>query len=262
MDARPLALVREVPDSFRDCVVSTDPRPEIDVAAARRQHHAYREALTAGGFRVRAVAADEAHPDSPFIEDTAVVIADRALITRPGHRSRRGERAGVAAALEPLVSLTHLEGPATLDGGDVLQVGRTVFVGRSARTNSDGIAALDRFAVAAGRSVVPVEVAGVLHLKSAVTALDANTVLAAEAMAGSPAFADVRVLPAPPGDPEAANVVRLPDGRLLVAAHHDATAVLLEAEGYGVARCDVSQFAKAGGGLTCLSLRLRDVLSP
>jgi len=259
MAPRPVALVREVPDSFEDCLVSGGSRPDIDVAAARRQHRGYQEALAAGGFTVRVLPAAEGHPDSPFIEDTAVVMGDRALITRPGHRTRRGEEVAVAAALKPLLSLSRMGHPATLDGGDVLQVGEIVFVGRSERTNTGGIAALGHLALSLGRFLVEMEVEGALHLKSAVTALDEHTILAAGSLAGSSLFSDLRVVPAPPGDPEAANVVRLPDGRLLVAARHQETAALLQDEGFGVARCDVSEFAKADGGLTCLSLRLREV---
>jgi dimethylargininase len=261
MPDHPLALLRSVPDSFAGALVGGAPAARLDPDLARRQHTAYAEALRAGGFAVRILPGDERHPDCPFIEDTAVVIGERALITRPGHPSRRGEVGPVAEALAVYADVSRVPEDARIDGGDVLQAGRTIFVGRSERTDDAGIAALSAFAAPLGRAVVPVPVSGVLHLKSAVTALDDGTLLAASFMAGSPAFEGFEVVVAPGEDPEAANVVRLPDGSLLVAAHHPDTAGLLEGRGLPVATVDVSEFAAADGGLTCLSIRLRSVLA-
>jgi dimethylargininase len=259
---RPVALLRDVPDSFPSALTSAEPADPIDLSAARTQHAAYRAALEHGGFATMVVPADEAHPDCVFIEDTAVVIGSRALATRPGRPERRGEVRPVAAALTELVAVAEMEAPATLDGGDVLQVGRTVFVGRSERTDAAGITALGRFARRRGRRTVPVGVDGVLHLKSAVTALDAHTVFVWPGVVDVAAFDGLRLIMAPGDDPHAANVVRLPDGTVLMAAGHPEAADILLRAGYAVVAVDVSEFATADGGVTCLSIRLHDVLAP
>lgn len=254
MSGRPLAFVRAVPDSFVSCVAGTPPDPPLDPVLARAQHAGYAAELTAGGFAVRTVPAAEAHPDCSFIEDAAVVVGTRALLTRPGHPSRRGEGDGVAAALAGLLELVTME-EGTLDGGDVLQVGGTVFVGVSGRSDGAGIAALARFC----GPVHAVPVRSVLHLKSGVSAVDAETVLWHPAACDRDDLAPLRIVEVSGDDPEAANVVRLPDGSVLVGAHHRATVELVSGLGIPVRTVDVSEFARADGGLTCLSLRLRSV---
>lgn len=248
----PVALLRPPTETFGACVTDEPPDPPLDPAVAASQHDAYRRALEDGGFATRMLASPSGHPDAPFVEDTAVVVGDRAVITRPGHPSRRGEVDGVAGAVDGLVrSIARIAPPARIDGGDVLQVGHTVFVGRSSRTDDAGIAAL-RSAVP-DRRIVPVDVDGVLHLKSAVTAPDARTVLVAPGAVDEAPFAPLRIVHCS-DDP---NVVRLPDGRVLVAAA--GTAGLLGRLGHVPVLVDIGEFARAGGGLTCLSVRIRDV---
>jgi len=261
MATLPVALVRTVPNAFAFALTGDQPARRLDPELARHQHDGYRRALEAGGFSVVSIPGDELHPDSPFIEDTAVVVGNRALATRPGHPSRRGEVAPVAAALERYVEVQGITAEARIDGGDVLQMGSDIFVGRSTRTDEAGIAALRRFAEPQGRRVIPVEVHSVLHLKSAVTALDRRTVLAAPGAIDLDPFASCDIVPVPGDDPEAANVVRLPDGSVLVAAHHEDTARLVARRGIRTSTVDVSEFAAADGGLTCLSIRLRGVLA-
>jgi dimethylargininase len=258
----PWALLRGVPDSFSGCVTRRPPNPPLDPARARRQHDDYRSCLEAGGFSTGVLAADEAHPDCCFIEDTAVLLGGAALVTRPGHASRRGEAAAVASALRERRPVQVMGSPATLDGGDVLRVGRRLFVGESERSNPAGREALARFAAPLGFTVVPVALRGVLHLKSAATALDDATVLVFPGATGPETFAGLRVMTVEGGDPEAANVVRLPDGRILVASHLPQSAAAVRAAGMIPVACDVSEFARADGGLTCLSLRCRPGLAP
>ena len=260
--AAPWALLRGVPDSFRDCVTRRPVALPLDPERARRQHEAYRQRLEEGGFSTRLLSTDEAHPDCPFVEDTAVLLAGAALSTRPGHPSRLREVAPVAEALRAFLPVAALEAPATLDGGDVLRVGRRLFVGVSERTNAAGREALARFAGPLGFAVVPVPVQGVLHLKSAATALDEDTVLLFPEAVAPAAFDGFRVVAAEGDDPEAANVVRLPDGRILVAAHLPQSAGAVRAAGFTPLACDVSEFARADGGLTCLSLRCCSGLAP
>jgi len=252
--------MRRAPASFGACVTRRPADPPLDPARAHRQQEGYRERLEESGFSVVLLPADEAHPDCAFIEDTAVVVGGAALATRPGHPSRRGEVAPVAAALERLLPVTRMEPSATLDGGDVLRVGRRLFVGETGRSNAAGRAALERFAAPLGFAVVPVPVRRVLHLKSAATALDDATVLFFPGAVDPGVFAGLTAVAVGGDDPEAANVVRLPDGHVLVAAHLPQSAAAVSAAGLAAVACDVSEFARADGGLTCLSIRLRDAL--
>lgn len=253
----PIAFVREVASTFSDCVTARPPDPPLDAGVARLQHSAYAEALAAGGFDVRVVAADDRFPDCCFIEDTAIVVDGTALLARPGHASRRGEVASVADALGGFVEVEEMDEPSTLDGGDVLQVGRRVFVGVGERTNREGFERVRAFAGSRGRTVTPTIARGALHLKSAATALDAETVLVHPGAVPPDTFTGMRVVEVPAGDPESANVVRLANGSILVAAHHDATAELIESLGYRVVTVDTGEFSRADGGLTCLSIRVR-----
>lgn len=258
---RPIALVRSVTESFAHSVTERPPDPPLDAGLARAQHEAYVSRLEASGFAVREIPGDEAHPDGCFIEDGAVVMGDAALLAMPGHPRRRGEVTAVAEELRALVAVEEMVFPATLDGGDVLQVGSSVFVGVGRRTNLDGFRSLAAFSVARGRAPVAVPVGGALHLKSGATALDEQTVLAHRGAVDPAVFTGVRVVEAPGADPEAANVVRLADGSILAAEEYPDTADLLASLGYAVVTTDVSEFARADGGLTCLSIRLREVLS-
>jgi len=250
--------MRLVPDAFTRSVTSVPVSPILDPQAARRQHTAYCTALEQGGFTIVTVPPDESHPDGAFVEDAAVVIGGRALATRPGHPSRRGEVGPVAAALADLMPVEHMEAPATLDGGDVLQVGRTVFVGLSARTTQAGIDSLARFS-GPDRRVVAVPVSGVLHLKSAVTALNGETLLLESGYVDPAVFEGMRIINTPPEEPHGANVVRLPNGRILAAAGLPRSAEAVAAAGFEVTTVDIAEFARADGGLTCLSIRIRSL---
>ena len=201
------------------------------------------------------IPADESHPDCCFVEDTAVVIGGRALATRPGHPSRRGEVAPVAVALEEWLLVERMAGSGTLDGGDVLQVGGVVYVGRSSRTDAGGIEALARFA--APRPVVTVPVSGMLHLRSAASPLDEATVLVEEGRLDPTVFTGVRVVTIPGDGGHGANVLRLADGRILAPEGRPRLAEEVAGAGFEVVTVDVSEFARADGGLTCLSIRQR-----
>jgi dimethylargininase len=248
-----LAFTRAVPDTFADAVVQGD-RPVIDVEQARRQHHEYEQVLRDHQFTVTTLPADSAHPDCPFIEDTAVVIDDLAVITRPGAPSRRGEPAPVAAALREHLTIAELAAPATLDGGDVLQIGETIYVGRSTRTNDEGIAQLRTIASTTGRSTVAVDVTGVLHLKSAVSHLGGDTLLIAPGCVDQAIFDGFRVIEKAPGEEHGASTLRLAERRILMTGRAPATAGRVREAGFDVATLDMSEFQAADGGLTCLSV--------
>lgn len=254
--------MRRVPDSFAGCITRRPTPPPLNPGLARGQQDGYRACLEEGGFAVEMLPADEAHPDCAFVEDTAVVLDERALLTRPGHPSRRGEVGPVGQRLTAGgIPVMVMQEPATLDGGDVLRVGGRLFVGESERTNEAGRGTLCFFAEQLGLQVVTVPISGVLHLKSCATALDHQTVLAFPDALHPAVFRGLRLVPVGGADPEAANVVRLPDGRVLVAAHLPRARAAVRGAGFMPVACDVSEFARADGGLTCLSIRLRGRLA-
>ena len=250
-----VALTREVPRSIVRCELTHRARKPIDHARAVAQHRAYCQALEELGLRVLRLPADERFPDCCFVEDAAVILDEVAVLAMPGAESRRGEVAAVEEALRPYRPVERLALPATLDGGDVLRIGRRLWVGRSSRTNEAGIDALAAAAAPFGYAVAGVDFRGCLHLKSAVTALDEETVLV------NPGWAEAgrlgcRTVTVDPGEPEAANVLRV-GGELWGHSGHPRTLDLLESRGYRVRRLDVSEFVKAEAGLTCKSLLFR-----
>lgn len=248
------ALVRLLPSSFDSCVRSGD--AEIDVAAAQEQHVAYWKLLEELGIDVEIREEDESLPDCCFVEDTAVVLDDWVLVTRPGAPTRVRETEDVEAFLHTKRrEVCHMENPdATLDGGDVLRVGARLFVGRSSRTNDAGIARLSDVAARDGLTVVPVDVRGGLHLKSGVTLLDPGRVLYDDAALDIAALRREGIECIRVDGGEDANVLSL--GRALVVP--DAaprTADRLVDLDYDVYVGDVSEIQKGDGALTCLSLR-------
>jgi len=244
-----IALTRVLPPSIAACELTHLDRMPIDVARAEAQHRAYEEALVRAGCDVRRVAAVPDMPDSVFIEDTAVVVDELAVICRPGAESRRGETAGVEAVLATLRPIARIEPPGTLDGGDVLRVGRRVYVGSSGRTNADGIAQLRAFLK--GYEVIAVPVRGCLHLKSAVTQVAERTLLLNPAWVDREAFDDVDVIEVV--EPSAANALFV-NGVTIFPAAFPRTRARLHAAGIDVVTVDVSEIAKAEGALTCCSI--------
>ena len=248
-----IAITREVSPSLGGCELSFVPRTPIDVAGAARQHRAYQHALAALGCRVLSLPAEPDLPDSVFVEDVAVVLDEIAVMTRPGAESRRSEGAAVAELLGRYRTLRAIEPPGTLDGGDVLRIGRRVFVGQSARSNAAGIAQLRALLGEFGYSVQGVPTRDCLHLKSAVTQLADDLVLLQPAWVDRAAFADLRVIEVDPAEPHAANVVRIGDGVLMPACFPRTQQRLVEA-GIVVTAVDVSELQKAEGAVTCCSL--------
>jgi dimethylargininase len=246
------ALTRTVPASFANALAAVSPDPPIDVGLARTQHAAYRAALAACGARVTVIDADEACPDCCFVEDTAVVAGGIALITRPGAQSRRAETPPVARELARHVDLAWMEEPATLDGGDCMRVGRTIYVGRSARTNEAGIARLAE--VFAAYRVVAVDMPShVLHLKCVCSPLGDDRVLLAEGSLAPELFAPNAIVWVPAQETYAANAVAIA-GRVVIADGHPRTRDALEDAGFAVHAVPHSEVRKADGSLTCQSI--------
>jgi dimethylargininase len=244
-------LVRRPGPRLADGLVSHIERQVVDLGLAERQWQSYVDALTGVGWRVVEVAAEDSCPDAVFVEDPVVVYGKTAVMARSGALERRAETAGVEAALEGY-DIQRIVAPGTLDGGDVLKVGRTVYVGLSDRTNDDGIRQLAAFLPAA--DVVPVPVTKVLHLKSAVTALPDGTVIGYPPLVDDPTLFD-RFLAVP--EEAGAHVVLLGDDRVLMAASAPATADLFTSMGLRPVTVDISEFEKLEGCVTCLSVRLR-----
>lgn len=252
-----IAIVREVPESFAHALSAAVPESPIDVAVARAQHAAYRAALAASGLEVRVVAAADELPDSCFVEDTAVVADMVALVTRPGARSRQAEPPAIAAALDDYLAIATMGAPATLDGGDCMRVGRTIFVGRSARTNAAGIARLAEVFEPHGFRVIAIDMpANVLHLKCVCAPLPDGRITLADATIPRAAFGDLDVVTIPAREAYAANVLALPDRVLVADGFPDARAAI-EAAGFTTHALATTEFRKADGALTCLSV-LRD----
>lgn len=251
-----VALTREPAREMDACELTHLGRVPIDAGAAARQHGGYREALRACGARVVTLPPVEGLPDSVFVEDTAVVLDEVAVLTRPGVGSRRGEVKLIEPEVARLRPVVRIEPPATLEGGDVLRLGRTLYVGLSPRTNAEGAAALRRLAAPHGYEVVTVEPRGCLHLKTGCSALDDGTVLVNPEWVDASAFRGREVVAADASEPWAANVVSV-GGALCVSAEFPRTADALAARGYDVRPVEVSEFAKAEGSLTCMSLLFR-----
>ena len=251
-----IAITREVSPALGDCELSYVPREAIDVARASAQHRDYLRALETLGCRLLTLPAEASLPDSVFVEDVAIVLDEVAVLTRPGARSRRAEVAGVAEVLRRYRPLLAIEAPGTLDGGDVLRVGRTLYVGQSARSNAAGIVQLRELLAGHGYAVQSVPTRGCLHLKSAVTQLDNHTVLLQPEWVDRARFVDFRVIDVDPAEPHAANVLRIGDALLMPASFPRTRQRLLDA-GFHVTTVDVSELQKAEGAVTCCSLVFR-----
>jgi dimethylargininase len=248
-----IAVTRPVSPTLADCELTHLARVPIDVERAAAQHDAYEALLhRLVASVVRAPAAPE-HPDAVFIEDTAIVLDELAVITRPGAAARRGELEAVAEVLAKYRPLFAMDAPATLDGGDVMRVGGVLYVGRSGRTNSEGIAQLARLVAPFGYRVVPVEFTGCLHLKSAVTALADDTLLLNPAWVSASAFPGFDTLAIDASEPMAANALRVGEN-VVYSSQYPRTAALLQQRGVRLFTVDCSELAKAEGAVTCCSL--------
>ncbi len=255
-----LAFTRAVSPRLAEGELTHRPREAVDVDLARAQHGAYEAALAAAGLTVIRLPPLPDFPDGVFVEDTAVILGGHAVITRPGAPSRRGETVstaeGVAAHLE-----AHALADGRLDGGDVMLVGRTLYVGLApgGRTDAAGIAALAAVAGPLGYKTAPIALAGCLHLKTAATFADRAAdgdpwIIVNPAHVDPAAFAaDARTLNVSPPEADAANAVRAKD-TLLIAAGHPRLAEALAERGFALAELDTSEFRKCEAALSCLSL--------
>lgn len=253
-----IALVRQPSSKLDDGIVDHIEKVTVDIDRAREEWRGYVAALQAHGWETIEVEQAEDCPDSVFIEDTVVMYKNVAVISRPGADSRKPETDGTRKALEELgCAIAEIREPGTLDGGDVLKVGDTVYVGRGGRTNGEGIAQLRRHLTPLGAKVVAVPVTKVLHLKTAVTALPDGTVIGYPEFVDNPAIFD-RFLPVP--EPHGTAVVILGDNELIISASAPKTAEMLRELGYTVTTVEIGEYEKLEGCPTCLSVRVRDLM--
>jgi dimethylargininase len=250
---RRIALTREISPAFARCELTHVARSPIDVGRAREQHAAYSACLTSLGCTVVSLPADEALPDCVFVEDVALVFGEVAIATRPGAVSRRAETDAVAATLAAFRPLRRIEPPDTLDGGDVLRLGREVLVGVSTRTSGGAVAQLDAMLRPRGYAVRAVPFTDCLHLKTAVTQVAHHTVLLNPAWVDASLFGGWRIVEVDPDEPMAANAL-LVGTSVVYPAAFNRTRGRLEAAGIPTHVIDVSEIAKAEGGVTCCSL--------
>jgi dimethylargininase len=235
------------------CELTFLDRQPIDIVRARVQHRAYVSALEALGVAVTVLPPEPDLPDATFVEDTAIVLDECAVITRPGIDSRRPEITKIADALAPLRPLINISSPGTVDGGDVLRIGRTMFVGRTARTSDEGIRQLAEAVEPHGYEVVAIAPTGCLHLKSAVTYAGMETVVLNPDWIDVDLFSRWQCVPVAPEEPYGANVLVI--GSVVHAATSaPRTRQKLDALGFDTRPLDTSEFEKAEAALTCLSL--------
>jgi dimethylargininase len=248
-----IAMTRDVSPSLANCELSFVDRNPIDPERAAAQHHAYRDALHALGCKLVALPMLPDMPDAVFVEDMAVVLDEVAIITRAGAPSRRKESASVAEALKAYRSVYAIQAPGTLDGGDVVRIGRTLYVGQAARSNEEGIAQLRALLAPYGYRVEAVPTHGCLHLKSAVTVVADGTLLVQPAWIDPNVFASHRLIEIDPGEEHAANALRIGDS-VIHPECFPRTRERLQAAGITVVPVDISELQKAEGAVTCCSL--------
>ena len=247
------AITRAVSPAIVHCELSFIDRKPIDLATAQRQHHAYERQLGKLGARVISLPAEPDLPDSMFVEDPAIVLDELAVILPLGTETRRREAASLAKALEPFRKLEYVALPGTVEGGDVLRVGRKLFVGVTRRSNEEGIRQLAAILKPYKYEVIPVPVTGCLHLKSAVTQIGDNTLLANRAWFDTAPLSGFDWVDVDPAEPHAANALAL-GGTILFPASFSRTRGRLGTQGFLVTPLDISELQKAESGLTCSSL--------
>jgi dimethylargininase len=248
-----IAITRLVSPSIERCELTLQERTPIDLTLARQQHHAYEETLRGLGVEIYSLPEEPDLPDSVFVEDTAIVLDECALLTRPGAVSRRPEIESIARALAPYRKLFSIHAPGTLDGGDVLAVGKTIFVGLSSRSNKAAIDQMRTFLTPYGYTIKSIRVTGCLHLKSAVTQVAADTLLVNPVWVDTVNFPGLKFIEIDPSEQYAANALMV-NGTVLYQPAYPKTQARLEAAGIFPLLVDESELGKAEGALTCCSL--------
>src|ERR1700689_3374027 len=247
------AITRAVSSAIVNCELTFVKRQPIDLSKARDQPRPFEQLLEKLGARVHSLAAEPDLPDSMFVEDPAIVLDELAVILPLGTKSRQPEAESLAKALAPFRKLHYITAPAAIEGGDVLRIDRTLYVGQTTRTNAEGVRQLAAILAPHNYKVVPVPVTGCLHLKSAVTYLGGNTLLANRLWFDNAPFAHFQWIEVDPTEPHAANALAIAD-TVIFPASFPKTRARIEAAGFLVTPLDISELQKAESGLTCSSL--------
>jgi dimethylargininase len=256
-----LAITREVSPRIAECQLTHLARTPIEFERVRAQHRQYEQRLVELGCTLTRLPPEPELPDSVFVEDTAVVLDELAVITRPGAESRRAETASVADVLSQYRRLFQIQPPGTLDGGDVLRIGKTLYVGLSNRSNREGVEQLRHLVTPFGYSVSSVQLHDCLHLKSAVTQVAENTLLINRAWTDAAIFHGFRLIDVAASEPFAANALLIGEAVIYPAAFPESQKGL-ETQGIKVHTVEASELAKAEGGVTCCSLIISDAVDP
>jgi len=254
-DAKLTAITRDLNQAIGSCELTFLPRARIDPALAQQQHKLYQAALSSLGCEIITVPTEQGLADSVFIEDTALVLDEFAVMLRPGARSRRPELAGVERVLKRYRSLVSIKAPGTLDGGDLLCVGKVIFAGLSSRSNNNGIGQLRDIVTDYGYSVKTVETTQCLHLKSAVSAIAPGTLLINPDWVCRAPFKDYELVDVDDEEAHAANALLVGQG-VIYPSSFPRTMEKLEKRGINVVSVDLSELQKAEGAATCCSLIL------
>jgi dimethylargininase len=247
------ALTRAVSPTLESCELTWIPRQQIDIQLAVEQHHKYERALTEVGLHVISLPAEPDMPDAMFVEDPVLVLDEVAILLRMGAASRRPETESLATAISPYRPLRRMREPASMEGGDIMRIGRNLFVGLSSRTNAAGISQLRGEVEPLGYRVHAVEVTGCLHLKSACCSIGDGKVLANQAWLDTTALHDFQIIEVAKDEPGAANVLRIGDTVLMPSCFPD-TEDLLRREGLNIRTVDISELIKAEAAVTCSSV--------
>lgn len=248
-----IAITRRVSPRFNECEITHIERTPIDLGTARAQHDAYVHLLADLGCQVIELSEEPDFPDSVFVEDTAFILPEVAVIARPGADSRKAEVETIIPALSPYRPLLHVASPATVDGGDVLVAGKNIFIGLSTRSNREAVAQLNSLLDDYGYKAWGVEMTDCLHLKTAVTCVDDSTLLINKNWVNPSNFPGFDLIEVDASEPFAANCLPV-RGRVVYPTAFPKTRKRLEEKGYDLAPIDLSELAKAEGAVTCCSL--------
>lgn len=248
-----IAFTRQPASSLVNCEVTHVPFQKVDLQLAFQQHERYCQSLKHMGIEVELLPSEDSFSDSVFIEDNAIILDEVAVLTSMGTISRQGEPSLLHAPLSKYRRLAEISPPAKIEGGDVFRVGKVLYVGMSSRTNGTGIHDLRAIVKSSGFQVIPIGTHQCLHLKTACTPLDDETLLINPDWLSLDPFKKFRLVRVPLEEPFGANVLRLPQG-ILGNAEYPLTLDLIERHGYSVTRVNLSEFSKAEAGVTCLSL--------
>jgi dimethylargininase len=248
-----IAITRDISPRFNECEITHIERTPIDLDVARTEHHEYVNVLKKLGCKVIELPSEADLPDSVFVEDTAFILREAAVITRPGADSRKPETESITRALSPYIKLINVHEPATVDGGDVLVLGKNIYIGLSSRSNQGAVDQLNEQLHEYGYTVTGVQMHDCLHLKSAVTRVDDKTLLINKSWVDTHPFEDFEWIEVDPTEPFAANCLPIGESIIFPTAF-PRTRAKLEERGYKVFTVNASELAKAEGAVTCCSL--------